>query len=168
MINQSEQELNLISRAAGNAARSDLARAMLDYNDITAARVALGNHLNDLMNNDIIAAGLDDRNNRESDPEPSYAKGWAPSDLRLQDQAQGRLHERRADQVKPRSGKTVFESDGQFKINVDSKNILRGKESTNEDYSKLVTAYNEAMFEKAKEWAKEHNFPSRRIVRPTG
>ena len=54
---------------------------------------------------------------------------------------------------------TVFESDGQFKINVDSKSILRGKDSTNDDYSKLMHAYNDAMFEKAKEWAKAHSFP---------
>ena len=74
-INQSEQELRLLVRAAGNRARSDLAQAMLDYGDIAAARVAVGNHLNDLMNNDILGAGLDDRNRRDSDPEPSYAKG---------------------------------------------------------------------------------------------
>jgi len=158
MINQSEQELNLISRAAGNAARSDLARAMLDYNDITAARVALGNHLNDLMNNDIIAAGLDDRNNRESDPEPSYAKGGRHPIYDFKTRLKGAYMSGALTKLAS-FWQTVFESDGQFKINVDSKNILRGKESTNEDYSKLVTAYNEAMFEKAKEWAKEHNFP---------
>lgn len=157
-INQSEQELNLISRAAGNAARSDLARAMLDYNDITAARVALGNHLNDLMNNDIIAAGLDDRNNRESDPEPSYAKGGRHPIYDFKTRLKGAYMSGALTKLAS-FWQTVFESDGQFKINVDSKNILRGKESTNEDYSKLVTAYNEAMFEKAKEWAKEHNFP---------
>jgi len=158
MINQSEQELNLISRAAGNAARSDLARAMLDYNDITAARVALGNHLNDLMNNDILAAGLDDRNKRESDPEPSYAKGGRHPIYDFKTRLKGAYMSGALTKLAS-FWQTVFESDGQFKINVDSKNILRGKESTNEDYSKLVTAYNDAMFEKAKEWAKEHKFP---------
>ena len=157
-IGQSEQELRLLVRAAGNAARSDLAQAMLDYGDITAARVAVGNHLNDLMNNDILGAGLDDRNRRDSDPEPSYAKGGRHPiydfGARLKNAYMtGALTKLAA------FWETVFESDGQFKINVDSKSILRGKDSTNDDYSKLMHAYNDAMFEKAKEWAKAHSFP---------
>ncbi|MBK8359355.1 MAG: hypothetical protein IPL15_10390 [Comamonadaceae bacterium] len=157
-INQSEQELRLLVRAAGNRARSDLAQAMLDYGDITAARVAVGNHLNDLMNNDILGAGLDDRNRRDSDPEPSYAKGGRHPiydfGARLKNAYMtGALTKLAA------FWETVFESDGQFKINVDSKSILRGKDSTNDDYSKLMHAYNDAMFEKAKEWAKAHSFP---------
>lgn len=157
-IGQSEQELRLLVRAAGNAARSDLARAMLDYGDISAARVAVGNHLNDLMNNDILGAGLDDRNRKDSDPEPSYAKGGRHPiydfGARLKNAYMtGALTKLAA------FWETVFESDGQFKINVDSKSILRGKDSTNDDYSKLMHAYNDAMFEKAKEWAKAHSFP---------
>jgi len=158
MINQSEQELNLISRAAGNAARSDLARAMLDYGDIASARVAVGNHLNDLMNNDSLAATQDDRNKRESDPEPSYAKGGRHPIYDFKTRLKNAYMSGALTKLAA-FWQTVFESDGQFKINVDSKNILRGKESTNEDYSKLVAAYNDAMFEKAKEWAKEHKFP---------
>ena len=157
-INQSEQELRLVVRAAGNAARSDLAQAMLDYGDITAARVAASGHLNDLMNNDILGAGLDDRNRRDSDPEPSYAKGGRHPiydfGARLKNAYMtGALTKLAA------FWETVFESDGQFKINVDSKSILRGKDSTNEDYSNLMHAYNDAMFEKAKEWATAHSFP---------
>src|SRR5574343_581833 len=49
--------------------------------------------------------------------------------------------------------------DGQIALKTDAQSILNGQQSNDADYKKLVEAYNEEMFEKAKAWSKEHNHP---------
>jgi len=157
-MNQSPTELRLVARSAGNGARSAMAQAMLDYPNIEGARVAAGARFSELVNENATPAAADDRMTKQSDPEPARAEGGR----KITYDFKQRLANAYASGALKKLGafwQNVMSNDGQIKIDIDGSKFLNGQDSTPADYKKLVDAYNAAMFEKAKQWAKKRNHP---------
>src|SRR5574343_539254 len=157
-LGQSETELRLVARAAGNGARSALAAAMLRFPNIAEARLHGENRLTDLLNGDIVSAAETDRMGKQSDPEPAVAAGGRKITY---DFKQRLSNAYRTGALKKLASfwQNVMSMDGQIALKTDAQSILNGQQSNDADYKKLVEAYNEEMFEKAKAWSKEHNHP---------
>ena len=161
-IQSSEGNLNYMATTTvnRNAPQNRLARAMLAYPTVDDARVAAEKHVTEYINGNLAAAGQADRNGLNSDAAPKDVMGARNIPFNFNDRL-GVAYRSGALAKLAQFWRDVVSSDDQFKIKVDTDYILpktKG-ELTSNDLIELARTYNEAIFKKAKEWAKKNGQP---------
>ena len=142
-----------------NSPQNRLARAMREFDNIDDARVAAENFLTDLLNSDIAVSAAQDSQNKRSDPPPAEVVGGRKITYSFPD----RIAKAYRDGVLPQLAQfwqNVMAADDQFALKVDTSSIFPNKGAvTDAQLTQLGKAYNAALFEKAKQWAKANGKP---------